>query len=247
MGQPALGRLNLNSHHVADHIGLEVLPSVRTTFAAFAEDETHFALVLNVAEDGKLQCLTPLPRHGNSFQSSLNQLEGILTLKNSCYIIIRRDKSLVLVTYVPYRANDNERASLLEEKRACVRELGEELFFESIICKEVGEITDIRSWEERDAERHSEHVVADHTSDRRTHDVTGNTQLDKLDARYKKNKCRLCDRRMKNKLSPEASEALRQLQTPGTAVQMVTWPVFPLFNRIVTCCSLSKSPRRPSN
>ncbi|CAN9186611.1 unnamed protein product [Alternaria alternata] len=48
----------------------------------------------------------------------------------------------------------------------------------------------------------------------------GASKSDLEDVEYRKNKCRLCDRRMKNKISSEALEALRELQTPCTAVQM---------------------------
>ena len=147
---------------------------------------------------------------------------------NASYIILRRDDALTFLTYVPYRTNENERTWFLENRQACVRELGEAHFAVSIICKELAEITDSRSWEERDAEQDSGPASVDHTNDHGAHEVTDNVKNGPLDAGYKKNKCRLCDRRMKNKMSPEASAALRQLYTPGAAVQLVRWPcLFP--------------------
>jgi twinfilin-like protein len=81
-----------------------------------------------------------------------------------------------------------------------------------VICKEIGEVTDARSWEERDTEKHLHAGIV------------------LIDAGYKKNKCRLCDRRMKNKISPEALEAFTKLEVAGTAVQIVPYHII-LFLR----------------
>jgi hypothetical protein len=43
-----------------------------------------------------------------------------------------------------------------------------------------------------------------------------------VDLGYKQNKCRLCGRRMKNKIAPEALEGLKSLNTSGTMVQLVS-------------------------
>ena len=181
--------------------------------------------MLYLAEGCIIQPLTPLSQRNTSFQISLSQLEGTLTSVNSSYIILRRNDTLAFVTYVPYRANEDERNWFLENRHACVHDLGEDYFATSIICKEIGEVTDIRSWEERDIERHSDKP---------------------FDVGYKKNKCRLCDRRMKNKISLEASEALRQIHAPGIAVQMVCWPRFlSLFNHLLTYHSSSKCLQKP--
>lgn len=147
---------------------------------------------------------------------------------NSCYIIIRRDESLTFITYIPYRANKDERASLLEHRHECVRQLGEEHFIESIICKEIGEVTDSRSWEERDAEQQSQDAVIGPISEHTAQESHEPGEDDLIDAGYRQNKCRLCDRRMKNEISPEALEALTQLHTPGVAVQIVfSFPILP--------------------
>jgi twinfilin-like protein len=98
----------------------------------------------------------------------------------------------------------------------------------SIICKEMGEITDARSWEERDAEQLAKDAEVDHASANK-HDNPKHKNGNQIDVGYKKNKCRLCDRRMKNKISPEALAALTQLHTPGAAVQIVGTPCYSPF------------------
>jgi twinfilin-like protein len=125
---------------------------------------------------------------------------------------------------VPYRANEDERTSILENRHECVRQLCEEYFTTSIVCKEIGEIMDVRSWKERDAEMRSQiaeskSVNACDTSEHLEHEK-GCMQ----DVGYKKSKCRLCDRRMKNKISTEALDAFTKLDTHGTAVQIVLFP-----------------------
>jgi twinfilin-like protein len=154
-------------------------------------------------------------------QEGLNELDGVLTTSNSFYVLLRRNNSLTFIAYVPYRAKEDYRAILLENRHECVRQLGEEHFTMSVICKEIGEVTDARSWEERDAEKRSRNAAADNDDQSRVHENVTHDKSGIEDVGYKKNKCRLCDRRMKNKITPEALEALTKLSTPGMAVQIV--------------------------
>jgi twinfilin-like protein len=192
---------------LADRPTQEMPSTIRKAFAAFTENKSCFALPLILVKDSKLQPLSPILQQGPSFQTALNELDNMLTPSNLCYIVVRREGTLSFITYVPYRAKKEERISILEKRHECIRQLGEELFTASIICKEIGEITDVRSWEERDAEARSQHK-----------------ENSTRDAEYTKNKCRLCDRRMKNKISSEGLEALNLLSAPGMAVQMVHRP-----------------------
>jgi twinfilin-like protein len=104
----------------------------------------------------------------------------------------------------------------------------------SIICKEIGEITDARSWAERDA------AIISHDDNSRQGDGTecctntAHTEIAAKDLGYRKNKCRLCDRRMKNRITPSALAALKQLQPPGAAVQLVCQPISPAIINIRT-------------
>lgn len=213
---------------ITKFLQLELSPNIYTAFGAFIEDESHFALVLSRAEDRELKPLPPFYQKENGFQASLNQLEDVLSAVNSAYIILRREDMLTFVTHIPYRANENERAWFLENRQTCGRELYKNRFAASIICKEMGEVTDVRSWEERDAEQHSECAVTNHTSDHGIRAMSKHIQEISSDARYKMTECRLCDRRMKNKISAEASVALTQLYVPGTAVQMVPHFTYPI-------------------
>jgi twinfilin-like protein len=139
----------------------------------------------------------------------------------SCYIILRQNNSLTFIACVPYSAKKHDREFLLENRTNCARQLGGEHFARSLICKEVGEITDARSWEERDAETRLHVHQANVSEECDTHGHSENAKGGIQDVGYMKNKCRLCDRRMKNKISDQASDALTKLHIPGTAVQIV--------------------------
>lgn len=97
--------------------------------------------------------------------------------------------------------------------------LGEEYFKVSLICKEIGEITDERSWVERQKHR-EENTEGEHKDvcDDLHEGHSGCVE----DLGHKKNKCRLCDRRMKNKITEEAFAALNNLERGGDLVQIVS-------------------------
>lgn len=148
----------------------------------------------------------------------MNELSAILTPRNSLYLIIRWASSTVAITYVPYLAKAEEREFFLKNRHELVHQLGESNFSYSLICKEIGEITDVRSWIERD------------TTNTCKHDQEATPKVKDLGHRL--NKCRLCDRRMQNPIAPEALDALKTLQDPGAVVQIVrphafTLPSFP--------------------
>lgn len=155
---------------------------------------------------------------------------------------------MVAITYVPYLAKEQQRSYFLEHRYELVRQLGEGNFSQSLICKEIGEITDARSWEERDGE-----ATAHHKGSKKEHIVEigkdGCCEEDTVkDLGYKRNKCRLCDRRMKNKMTPEALEALSTLHSPGAVVQIVCSKLrtsSPLSS--TDARSASTSPPRPSH
>ena len=146
----------------------------------------------------------------------LRELDAVLDPRTPLYLILRRRDRLVAITFVPYLAGEHERASLLEQRHELVRQLGKDDIALSMICKEVGEITDVRSWEEREGQQEEEPF------DGRTDSQDESRQSDIKDLGYKKIKCRLCDRRMKNPILPNALAALQTLYAPGSSVQMVS-------------------------
>lgn len=87
----------------------------------------------------------------------------------------------------------------------------------SLICKEIGEVTDVRSWIERDAHQ-QENPIEEHVG---VCEAAQEHNKVAKDLGYKKNKCRLCDRRMKNKITDGAFEALSGLDKAGDCVQIV--------------------------
>jgi len=142
---------------------------------------------------------------GCSFQQTLNQLDSALTPTDPLYLVLRGDDSLLTaITYVPYRADARLKALLLDGRVTLIKSLGESYFHSSIICKEIGEITDIRSWDER----RTKHMHKDHGEGIQVHG-------------HEKNKCRLCDRRMKNRIEDDALAALRDLSENGSCAQIV--------------------------
>ncbi|CAO2651675.1 Nn.00g042450.m01.CDS01 [Neocucurbitaria sp. VM-36] len=205
-------------------INFELPAAVHHAFAAFIEDKSLLALSLAFSNDE----FQPLPLvHLRdpivSFQNALNELDNVLNPRVPLYLLLRRDDSLIAITYVPYLAKEEQRAVFLNHRQELVRQLGEKYFSMSLICKEIGEITDARSWEERDKHMHDTCEQADN------HEIceAPGTHTGVRDVGYKQNKCRLCDRRMKNKITPEALDALKTLDQPGATVQIVRYP-FPL-------------------
>lgn len=192
-------------------------------FRAFIEDKFCFALPLDLV-DNRIEAHAPIRQYHESFQLELNELESNLDTSKPAYIVLRRGDSLTFITYVPYRAKEELRNLFLERRHSVVQQLGARYISSSIICKEIAEITDARSWVERDAEALSLSTKRIQCDKKESCGCSEHSKSDLEDVEYRKNKCRLCDRRMKNKISSEALEALRELQTPFTAVQIVWYP-----------------------
>ncbi|CAN9295937.1 unnamed protein product [Alternaria alternata] len=193
--------------------------SAELAFRAFIEDRFCFALPLDLV-DNRIEAHAPIRQYHESFQLELNELESNLDTSKPAYIVLRRGDSLTFITYVPYRAKEELRNLFLERRHSVVQQLGARYISYSIICKEIAEITDARSWVERDAEALSLSTKRIQCDKKESCGCSEHSKSDLEDVEYRKNKCRLCDRRMKNKISSEALETLRELQTPCTAVQM---------------------------
>ncbi|KAF2112518.1 hypothetical protein BDV96DRAFT_601926 [Lophiotrema nucula] len=192
---------------------VDVTPAVSTAFNDFVKDDNAFTLPLSISSDileagNKISYPNGLT---SDFKVALNLLQTHLDPKTPLYLIIRRDGKLVAITYVPHRADTELKALFLSNRQALVRSLGEDHFSLSLICKEPAEIYDYRSWEERG----SKEAVCNDCADVSCKQVGGVKDLG-----YQRNKCRLCDQRMKNKITDEARAALRHLDTGGACVQM---------------------------
>jgi twinfilin-like protein len=109
---------------------------------------------------------------------------------------------------------------LLAYRHDLVTQLGTDYFSQSLICKEIGEITDVRSWAER--EEGQDEACRDGCKD-----CDGGNGGGVKDLGYRRNKCRLCDRRMQNPISPEALAVLKTLNQQGSLVVLVR--LSPLF------------------
>lgn len=153
-----------------------------------------------------------------SSQTNLNVLNEVLDLTRSLYLLLRRNNSIFAITFIPYRAAQDEREAYLQYRPDLVKLLGEQHFETSLICKEIGEITDARSWIERQNHREEQDATR-HMYLR--HDLKEQSGQIVKDLGYRKNKCRLCDRRMKNQINDEASAALSKLEHEGDLVQIV--------------------------
>jgi twinfilin-like protein len=153
---------------------------------------------------------------GISFQNDLNLLDNTLDPKIPLYLLLRRGDSVSAITFVPFRAPVDESELYLHHRHDLVASLGAEHFKMSLVCKEIGEITDARSWVERDVLK--DETEAEEKSCENSHDHDSKI----TDIGYKKNQCRLCDRRMKNKITDEALAALGKLRNEGNCVQIVS-------------------------
>jgi twinfilin-like protein len=206
----------------------EIPPPVKAAYDNFITDPLSFALLLQFSTE-TLQLLPSNPHtltFSATFQTSLSQLEGTIDTKTPLYLIIRRSGSgpLTLITYIPYLADTSLKERYLSNRHSLLQTLGEQDFSISVICKEPGDITDLRAWEERDEhlQQPSKHDEHDHNTECETCTENGDpeTSAGPKDIGHIKTKCRLCDRRMKNKTSPSAFEALQILQEPGAFVQL---------------------------
>lgn len=195
-------------------------------FTSFRENAKFLALPL-IQSDGELKAISPIySKTPNSLsQTALNELDAVLNARNSIYLLLRRKTRMVAITYIPFQAEQRHREFLLKHRHELVRQLGEEYFSQSLICKESGEVTDARSWDERDVneESHNRHIGAEDGCGR----CEGEDGV--KDLGYQRNKCRLCDRRMKNKITPEALKAFRTLDGPGALVQCVSLDTYRLL------------------
>ncbi len=208
-----LTQFNLIAHSLA-----EIPSSTHEAFASFIPDTSQIALRV-ILSDHTIQALAPVNTDGatSSFQNNLNLLEEYIDPNAALYVLLRRNNLVYAITFVPYQASEDQRTSYLNQRHRLVQALGEKHFVKSLICKEIGEITDARSWDERDKlQRESEKGEVDDVCDADRSEHPGLKNVG-----YTKNKCRLCDRRMKNKITPEARQALGSLETEGACVQIV--------------------------
>ena len=208
----------------ADCVAPEIPTAVLEAFANFKVDNASLALPL-LLTDGALQILPPVrPKDpAGTIQTALNELDAILSPRTPLYLLLRRNDSLIAITYVPYLAKEDLRFFFLEHRHELVEKLGKEHFSQSLICKEIGEVTDARSWTERD---NNEALNASPAYRKEEEGCkAGSCEACTIkDLGYKRNKCRLCDRRMKNPITSEALDALTTLTHPGAAVQIVRTP-----------------------
>ncbi|KAL1796761.1 hypothetical protein ACET3X_005301 [Alternaria dauci] len=194
-------------------------PSAELAFAAFIEDRFCFALPFDLV-DNSLEAYAPIRMNHGSFQLQLNELERNLDISKPAYIVLRRGDSLTFITYAPFRVEEELRKLFLECRHSVVQQLGAGHISCSIICKEIAEITDARSWVERDADAISFGTASTQCDKKESCGCSEHSKSGLKDVGYRKNKCRLCDRRMKNKISSEALDAFTELHAPCTAVQI---------------------------
>ncbi|KAI4679647.1 uncharacterized protein J4E84_008169 [Alternaria hordeiaustralica] len=199
---------------------VDLSAAAQDSFATFVKDEAFFALSFYLACNSNIEACAPIRQNHASFQLELNQLESSLDTSKPAYIVLRRGGSLTFITYVPYRAKDTVRDFLLHHRHDVVRQLGSSHISSSIICKEIAEITDARSWAERDAAATLIDDISIQGNNLESRTSAAHAEGARKDLGYRRNKCRLCDRRMKNRISPEALAALKVLQGPGAAVQI---------------------------
>jgi twinfilin-like protein len=200
-------------------------PTVYEAFKAFSTDHSQFALLLQIST-GKLHTLAAIAFPSNpesTFQNALFQLESVINAHTPLFVIIRQNRSLSAITYIPYLADSKLKEQYLANRNLLVQSLGESLFSVSVICKDPGAILDARAWEERQSTYRFMDLHHGHDGDAEYDSCEKDEpqQTSVIDLGYKKTKCRLCDRRMKNKLEEDGLSALRNLNGGGDCVQLV--------------------------
>ncbi|KAF2795092.1 hypothetical protein K505DRAFT_374155 [Melanomma pulvis-pyrius CBS 109.77] len=190
----------------------ELPATIYDAFATFVSDTSLLALPLKFTT-GELQSFPAIqyPKEYNGdFQVALSRLGPIIEPKTPLYLILRRDNALSAITYIPHLAPAELKTLYLENRHELVQGLGESHFTASLICKEVAEVMDIRSWNERDL----------YTSGCESYPEAELKGQAIKDLGHLKNKCRLCDRRMKNELEESASDALKKFSDSGDCIQI---------------------------
>ncbi|KAF2732077.1 hypothetical protein EJ04DRAFT_554288 [Polyplosphaeria fusca] len=184
-------------------------------FNKFSVDESQFALPLKYTQ-GALQPQPPIPfpiGPSPDFKGGLNAIESILSTRIPLYLVLRRGGTFVVITYIPYLADTKLKDVYLSNRNNLIQSLGVTRFSLAFIAKEPVEVYDYRSWEEKD-------MKAAACEDCESC-VDGSAKYSGMkDIGYQKTKCRLCDQRMKNEVSQEASEAIQQLAEIGDCVQL---------------------------
>ncbi|KAF2015536.1 hypothetical protein BU24DRAFT_491769 [Aaosphaeria arxii CBS 175.79] len=202
----------------------ELSPSAREAYDSFLSDTSLFALPFRFT-DGSLQSLEAVyyPQGlKSSFQNALAELDAILDPKTSLFLVIRRNVSVTAITFVPYLAEKGTRQSYIDSRHDFIRLLGEKGISSSIICKEVGEITDVRAWNERDGDGDPWMVAhhSAHTEEALDAETKSDENAVTKDLGHRVTKCRLCDRRMRNQIEQNAVEALKNLNENEDCVQL---------------------------
>lgn len=199
-------------------IALELDLTVRNDYDTFLNEESMFALLLSsTGRDLKPTVHIPFSKQRSSFQTNLNALEVHLDPRVASYIFLRRNDTFIAITFVPYLAPETQRRFLLDNRHEFLRQLGERYFAQSLICKEISEVAYARTWEEREEHIDNQVVPCDTTC---VQEKLQDTGPGVQDIGYRRSKCRACDRRMKNKISADAMEALDTLSTPRSFVQL---------------------------
>jgi twinfilin-like protein len=206
----------------ANCVAPELPAAVHEAFADFRTNKSLLALPLALHNES-FEPLLPVHSVDSStlFPSALNELSVVLNIRTPLYILLRRRDTLTAITFVPYLAKDSQRAFFLDHRHELVQQLGKQHFSQSLICKDMGEITDARSWTERDMNSSPYESAPVHPNYTKACKDEECSTCAVKDLGYKRNKCRLCDRRMKNNIMPEALEALKTLANPSTMVQIV--------------------------
>jgi twinfilin-like protein len=199
----------------------EILVETHDAFNAFSQDASLFALRLQIQSD-RLVAFTAVQFPGgdpSDFRKALSKLGSDIDNKIPTYLILRWRGSLAAITYVPYLADAALQDAYLQHRHELVTNLGAANFSLAIICKEPGEVIDARAWEERDGEASSLNEDAKNSCE--TCSKTEESSSTMKDLGFKKNKCRLCDQRMKNDINADAEGALSTLSDGGACVQLV--------------------------
>jgi twinfilin-like protein len=112
-------------HTLLPNFAASLSPAVHAAFADFIADTYLHALPISVL-DGTLH---PLPRtaSNSSFQSTLNDLDSIISPRTSLYLLLRGKELMVAITYVPFLAEKSERKWFVEHRHELVTQLAESI------------------------------------------------------------------------------------------------------------------------
>ncbi|KAI5779688.1 hypothetical protein EDC01DRAFT_718885 [Geopyxis carbonaria] len=123
--------------------GISASEQLLASFQTFVADTTLRGLIVDIQKEALV--LQEIIHVAGTFEDDLRQLDGLIQDSHPAYILLRRYEAptaaLVAVAYVPDTANVRQKMLFASTRNTLLRELGTELFAESLFATTKAELT----------------------------------------------------------------------------------------------------------